>query len=306
MFFRKHNNIGLLPYIVEEFYGLTPNDPQIKGWEILKLEVDKQWEKSTGEGVTVGVIDTGCDRNHPDIESNIIGGFNFLTNSKDFMDDNGHGSHVCGTICATNNSRGMVGVAPNTKIHALKVMDAKGQGDPNAITKAIYYCIDNNIDIITMSLGSKNHIPILKQAIQKAYDSNILMFCAAGNSGLNHDIMYPAKDKNTISIGAVNDRLERTNFTCSGDSLDFLAPGENIMSILPNNRYGLMSGTSMSNPFAVGCASLYLSYYRKYKGKHVIKQEEMIEILKQNSIKLQNKQFQDKKYQGYGVIKPVL
>lgn len=300
------NKIKLLPYTVEEIYGLTPNDPQVKGWEITKLEIDKQWNKSDGDGVTVGVIDTGCDRNHPDIETNIIDGFNFLNNSKNFFDDNGHGSHVCGTICAANNSKGMVGVAPKTKIHALKVMNDKGQGDAHAITQAIYYCIEHKIDIITMSLGSKYVIKGIQKALQKANDSNILVFCAAGNSGPNQDVMYPANDKNTISIGAINERLERTNFTCSGDSLDFLAPGENIMSILPNSRYGLMSGTSMSNPFAVGCASLYLSYYRKYEGKQVITQQEMIEILKKNTIKLKNTQFQEKKYQGYGIIKPVL
>lgn len=300
------NKIKLLPYIVEEIYGLTPDDPQVKGWEITKLEIDKQWNKSDGDSVTVGVIDTGCDRNHPDIEANIIDGFNFLNNSKNFFDDNGHGSHVCGTICAVNNSKGMVGVAPKTKIHVLKVMNDKGQGDAHAITKAIYYCIDHKVDIITMSLGSKYIIKGIQKAIQKAKDANILIFCAAGNSGPNEDIMYPANDKNTISIGAINERLERTNFTCSGESLDFLAPGENIMSILPNNRYGLMSGTSMSNPFAVGCASLYLSYYRKYHGKQVITQQEMIEILRKNALKLSNPRFQDKKYQGYGIIKPVL
>ena len=302
--FRK--NVSLLPHIVKEHFGLTPNDPQIKGWEILKLEVDKQWIKSRGDGITIGVIDTGCDGNHPDIKENIIGGYNFLKNNEDFMDDNGHGSHVCGTICASDNGLGMVGVAPKSKVFALKAMDANGSGNPDNIARAIDFSISKKLDIITMSLGCRYEIRQIKKSIERAIENNILIFCAAGNSGPNEDIMYPARDKNTIAIGSIDENFNRTNFTCSGEKLDFLSPGHNIMSILPNNRYALMSGTSMSNPFAVGCAALYLSYYRQQRSQKYIGQNEMINILKENAINVNNPEFRHKKYQGYGIIKPVL
>lgn len=300
------NKVSLLPHTVEEIFGLTPSDPQTKGWEITKLEVDKQWAKSTGDGVTVGVIDTGCDKNHPDISKNIIGGYNFISNNSDFMDDNGHGSHVCGTIAASDNNKGIVGVAPKSKIHALKVMDSKGNGRAEHIVMAIDYCIYHNIDIITMSLGSKYDMPILQKAISRAYNNNILIFCAAGNSGINEDIMYPARDKHTVSIGAIDEGFNRTSFTCSGDRLDFLAPGHDIMSILPGNRYAYMSGTSMSNPFAVGCAALYLAYIRQQSQQKYISQSDMINLFKKSTIELRNPAFRSKKYQGYGIIKPDL
>jgi major intracellular serine protease len=300
------NNIKLLPHTVEEVFGLDVHDPQTKGWEITKLEVDKQWIKSRGEGVKIGVIDTGCDANHEDIKENIIGGYNFVQDNENFFDDNGHGSHVCGTICATDNGRGMVGVAPKSKIYSLKVMDANGNGKSKDIVKAIEFCIKYKLDIITMSLGAKNEMKDLTKIIEEANKKNILIFCAAGNSGINEDILYPARNKHTISIGAIDENFDRTPYTCSGDRLDFLSPGHNIMSILPNNRYGLMSGTSMSNPFAVGCASLYVSYLRQQKGTRLFSRQEIIDILKKNAINIPNSMYREKKYQGYGIIKPIL
>jgi major intracellular serine protease len=300
------NTISLLPSITEEVFGISPYDIQTKGWEITKLDVDKQWVKSMGDGVTVAVIDTGCDYNHPDIKDNIIGGYNSIKKNDNFMDDNGHGSHVCGTICSPDNGMGMVGVAPKAKILAIKALSSSGAGSPNHIVNGIKYAIESKVDIITMSLGSEGDIPNIKSALQEASAANILVFCAAGNSGPSKNIMYPARDPNAISIGAIDENFDRTNFTCSGDSLDFLSPGHNILSILPGNRYGLMSGTSMSNPFAVGCAALYLSYHRQQYGIKYLSQKDMIEILQKNAIDLVNPAFRSKKYQGYGIIRPIL
>lgn len=300
------NTISLLPSTTEEVFGISPYDIQSKGWEITKLGVDKQWVKSRGDGVIVAVIDTGCDHNHPDIKDNIIGGYNVIKKSDDFMDDNGHGSHVCGTICSPDNGMGMVGVAPKAKILAIKALNASGGGNPNHIVNGIKYAIESKVDIITMSFGSDAEVESIKSILKEAAASNILIFCAAGNSGPNKNIMYPARDTNAISIGAIDENFERTGFTCSGDSLDFLSPGHNILSILPNNRYGLMSGTSMSNPFAVGCAALYLSYHRQQYGIKYLSQKNMIEILQQNAMDLINPAFRSKKYQGYGIIRPNL
>lgn len=303
----KRKDAFLLPIEkVEELHGLTPNDPQTLGWELETLGVVDQWKKSRGEDVTVAVIDSGCDVQHPDIRDNIIGQKNLIDNSDNAHDDNGHGSHVCGTIAACDNNKGMVGVAPKAKILVVKALNQHGNGSLNHIADAVRYSADNGADIITMSLGCSVAFSPLRRALDHATRKKCLTFCAAGNSGPSVDIMYPAKYKNTISIGAVNKKLHRTSFTCSGDSLDFLAPGKDIMSIMPSNRYALMSGTSMSNPFAAGVAALYLSYYRKKYNKKYISQEEMVDLLKKHAISLKKPEFQTKKYQGYGIIKPVL
>lgn len=304
MFFKSRDNCSLLPFIREDINNLSPNDPQTLGWEIKSLGVDKQWIKSKGAGVTVAVIDTGCDPNHPDIKKNLVGSYNFINNSRDASDDNGHGSHVCGTIAGIDNNRGIVGVAPQAKIIALKALDKNGTGSMKNIANAITYAADHGADIITMSLGSPGSSSAVKKAVDYACSKGCLIFCAAGNSGTKTDIMYPAKLPKTFSIGAIDENFRRTSFTCSGKSLDFLAPGVNIMSIVPNGRYALMTGTSMSNPFASGVAALYLSHYKYLNNGERMSMDEMMIKLKKDAIQLKGASNQKKELQGFGIIKP--
>ena len=109
MFFRRKNKCSLLPYIREDVYGLNPNDGQFYGWEINKFDIPSLWRKTKGEGVKVAVIDTGCDLNHHDLKENMLEGKNFVEIGQPPMDRNGHGSHVAGTIAASDNNLGMVG-----------------------------------------------------------------------------------------------------------------------------------------------------------------------------------------------------
>lgn len=304
---RKNKKIGLLPYIREDIHGLSPEYAQIYGWEIQKFNIQDCWKSSKGEDVVIAVVDTGCDLDHPDIKNNIVQGKNFVNPSKDPYDDNGHGTHCAGTIAAEDNTLGMVGVAPKAKIMPVKALGEDGNGNIDNISKAIVWAADNKADFISMSLGSPQSLSILENAINYASSKGSIIFCAAGNSGEAVDIMYPAKYDNTIAIGAIDRHLRRTDFTCSGETLDFLSPGHDILSCVPGNRYALMSGTSMSTPFAVGCASLLLSYnkiHKKYKLKNT---NDYIEIFKTKSQNLLDPRYTSiKKYQGYGILYPVL
>jgi subtilisin family serine protease len=153
-----------------------------------------------------------------------------------------------------------------------------------------------------MSLGSPAPNKRLENAIEYARSKNVIVFCAAGNSGENSDILYPAKYDYPISIGAIDENLERTNFTCSGEELDFLSPGHDILSCYPGNTYAKMSGTSMSNPFAVGCAALAKSYF----GSKLQNKDDYIELFKTKSMHLVNPKYNNiKKYEGYGILVPV-
>lgn len=303
----RKNRVSLLPHIRENIFGLNPEIAQIYGWEINKFNVPGKWIKSQGEGVIVAVIDTGCDLNHNDLQENLLDGKNFVDPSASPMDDNGHGSHVAGTIAASNNSLGMVGVAPKTKILPIKALDRRGSGNLNHIIDAIKWSADQNVDFITMSLGAPNTTKDLDDAVQYAYNKGSIIFCAAGNSGEDVDIMYPAKCENTIAIGAIDRLLQRTKFTCSGETLDFLAPGHEILSCVPGNQYAIMSGTSMSNPFAVGCASLALSQYRKNGMSNSLKTyHDYIELFKKNATHLSDSRYSNqKRYEGYGIINPI-
>lgn len=304
----RRRDCRLLPHIRQELYGLSPKSGQYLGWQIKQFDVEKEWVKTQGEGVRIGVIDTGCDYNHEDIKSNIDQGINIIDTNKDPMDDNGHGSHVAGTIAASNNGLGIVGIAPKARIVPIKALDARGAGDNRNVAKAIVWASDNNVDIITMSLGSEYPSRAIEDAINYASGKNTIMFCAAGNSGIESGIQYPAKYNRTISIGAINRELDICDFSCCGDELDFLAPGYEIISCIPNNSYASMSGTSMATPYAVGCAALLLAFYRKNNMAVDLRTfEDYIKIMSKHTMKLKNSKYSGiKKYEGNGILTPIV
>jgi subtilisin family serine protease len=200
----------------------------------------------------------------------------------------------------------MVGVAPKTKIMPLKALNDEGYGNPDDIAEAVIWATDHHVDFITMSLGSPSPMSNIKKAIDYANRNGSVVFCAAGNSGTTSPIMYPAKYENVISIGAIDRNLQRASFTCSGEELDFLAPGHEIVSAVPGNKYAMMSGTSMSNPFAVGCAALLLSYRKKYTQNIKLSYVDYINIFREHSQPLSDPILSEKKYEGFGILYPCL
>jgi subtilisin family serine protease len=308
---KKKNNCSLLPYIREDIHGLSPFVAQFSGWEIKTFNIENQWKISKGEGVKIAVIDTGCDLDHPDLKNNLLEGKNFVDPGKDPEDRNGHGTHTAGTIAAEDNQVGMVGVAPKAKIIPIKALNDDGHGRLDLIVDAIVWAADMGADFISMSLGSPQASGPLERAIEYAASKGSIVFCAAGNSGEQVDIMYPAKYDHTIAIGAIDRNLCRTNFTCSGDTLDFLAPGHDILSCVPDNKYAIMSGTSMSTPFAVGCAALLLSHARQVPYTPIAgmlkKSDDYVNVFKKKAKNLEDPKYAGiKKYQGYGILYPVL
>lgn len=282
----SRNRYKLLPHKKEKIHGFDRNSAQIVGWEISDFDIQSYWKYSTGSNIVVGVLDTGCDINHDDLKANILDGYNAIEDNSNCNDDNGHGTHVAGTVAAKNNSLGMVGVSPDAKILPIKVLNKNGSGTAAHIAKGIFWAAKNGCDIITMSLASPGSSTLIENAIKYAIDNNVVVVCAAGNNGQSHPIMYPAKLDTTIAVGAVGKSLNICDFTCMGPELDFLSPGENIFSCAPNNSYAIMSGTSMATPFAVGCIALSLSAiknYKAYTNKH-----KLISLLNSNTLKIKD------------------
>ena len=143
------NNYGLLPYIREDIYGLTPDLAQIYGWEIKSFDIQNQWKFSRGEGVKIAVIDTGCDLDHSDLKNNIIQGKNFVDSTKDPYDVVGHGTHTAGTIAAEDNGSGIVGIAPKAQIMPVKALGEE------SIALEFYTCIPFGL------IGKVNHKRVL-------------------------------------------------------------------------------------------------------------------------------------------------
>lgn len=238
-------------------------------WGVKTLRVFDVWKETRGAGVNIAVLDTGIAR-HDDLHPNIKGGINFSSsNPNDIEDKVGHGTHVAGIISAVDNTVGVVGVAPMANIYVVKVLGNDGSGSFDMIIKGIDWAIEKKMDIISMSLGSKYDSPMLHEAVKRAYRKNITIVAAAGNDGdeyPDNDIDYPGKYPETIAVGSINKYLKRSWFSGDGKELDISAPGEEITSTYLENKYAVLSGTSMATPFVTGVLALLISKHRSTEG----------------------------------------
>lgn len=255
-------------------------------WGADLVKAPETWAKGyTGQGVVVAVLDTGVDYNHQDLSSNIwtnrkeipgngkdddgngyiddYYGWNFDGNNNSTLDVNGHGTHVSGTIAGVNNSYGVTGIAYNSKIMPVKVLDDEGSGSYSAIANGIYYAVDNGADVINLSLGGGRSNDTLQKAIEYASSKGVIVVMAAGNDGGSQPA-YPARyAKNYgLAVGAVDQNKNLADFSnrAGADQLTYVtAPGVNVYSTLPGNEYASYSGTSMATPHVAGVVALMLS-----------------------------------------------
>ncbi|TYP52426.1 S8 family peptidase [Thermosediminibacter litoriperuensis] len=230
-------------------------------WGVKKVAAQSAWNACRGEGVRVGIIDTGIDLSHPDLKDNIKDVCGVL-DCKNIIDDNGHGTHVAGTIAALDNDIGVVGVAPNVEIYAVKAFDKNGRGSISTIVEALNWCLEKKVHVVNMSFGVKNRSFALRRAIEKLHKNNVVLVAAAGNMGKEDSVLYPAKYPEVIAVAASNRNDEPANFSSSGPEVDIIAPGVDIPSTHKNGGYKLMSGTSMATPHVTGAAALVLSLTR--------------------------------------------
>ncbi len=256
--------------------GVTGSEPILTA-RILDQELDDAWgvkligggvnhdRYNTGMGIIVAVIDTGIDYNHLDLDDNYLGGYNFRGNRPDPFDDNGHGTHVSGTVAAEDNGGGVVGMAPDAGLVALKCFGSLGFGDWDDIAAAVEWCALNGVHVTNNSYGGASDPgQTLRDAYQAAFDAGVIMVVAAGNSGnaqgTGDNVSYPAKwDDLCYAIAATNINDQRASFSSTGPSVDFAAPGENVYSTLPGNSFGPLSGTSMATPHVCGTVANLLS-----------------------------------------------
>lgn len=297
----KHK-CSLLPFKLEHVVSIQ-EAKQRSGWQISAFNLPDVWKISQGEGVKIAVLDSGVDLNHPDLKDNLLPGMNFINKNKKPQDDCSHGSHCSGIMVAENNAIGVVGVAPKAKVIPVKVLDKKGNGNLEDVANGIRWATDNKADFVTMSLGSPVPLPILERAINYAEKKGTICICAAGNCGPSDAIFYPANYKNTIAVGSINANLTRSDFSATGN-LDFMAPGNDILSTVPPNWYGVMSGTSQAAPFVAGICALLLSWVRNNKTNIQLKTaQDYKKILKTNTIPIKgdNRAF----LQGFGIIEPI-
>lgn len=261
------------------FFGSTAQD-----WGVNAVNAPEAWAAGhVGQGVTVAIIDSGVQTNHPDLFHSIwvnpgeiagdgidndgngyvddIQGWDFVGQDNNPDDENGHGTHVAGIVAAANNGVGGTGVAYASNIMPIRVLDADGSGSTNGVARGIRYAVDNGAQIINLSLGGGNSSNVYS-ALRYAEQNNVLVVAASGNENANvpgYPAAHSATLSNVLSVGAHNSRNQRSTFSNrvgNSRALQIDAPGQSIFSTLLNGRYGSLSGTSMATPFVSGVAAL--------------------------------------------------
>lgn len=234
-------------------------------WGVRQIKAPQAWGTTTGHRVHIGVIDTGADYRHPDLRQSLMRGVNFVHRGMPPYDDNGHGTHIAGTIAAANQMYGIIGVAPRALIHPVKSFDENGAAYVSDIINGIEWCVRNGMHIINMSFGMKSRSKSLLQAVTQAYQSGVTVVASSGNDAKRKSVDYPARYSQTISVGAT-DRLRRiAPFSNRGQFVDIYAPGEKIVSSWIKGQYHEMSGTSMATSHISGAIALLLAVRPRLK-----------------------------------------
>lgn len=290
-------------------------------WNIEMVNATDAWSEYSliyssaayGGGVQVAVVDTGIDYAHKDLQGAVTYCIVSLRNSKTYYegtnmkncaDPNGHGTHVAGIIAARLNNIGVAGVAPKTNLYAVRVLDASGSGYISDVAKGIIEAVkgiddiagtDDDADVISMSLGGP-HSQALYEAIKYAYNNGAVLVAATGNEGASSP-SYPAAYSEVIAVGAVDSNYTIASWSNRNPSV--VAPGVNVLSTWPRNKYAYASGTSMACPHVSGAVAL-VQALRIASGKPKLTPDQMMSLVKSTAVDLGRPGY-DEEY-GYGLI----
>jgi subtilisin len=238
-------------------------------WGIDRVDADvAHAQGATGDGVDVGVVDTGIAATHPDLQENLADPDDDNSHrawadcSGDcpypWSDDAGHGTHVAGTVAAGTGENGVVGVAPDATLHALKVCSGSGGCRTSAIAEAIRYAADQGWDVANLSLGSPQESPALQAAGGYALEAGLVPVAAAGNRGRPDSVGYPAAYEEFIAVSATNIEDDIARFSSRGPEVDIAAPGADVCSAVPDG-HSVLEGTSMASPHVAGAVAQVLA-----------------------------------------------
>ena len=241
----------------------------------LTLGLDEAHAIGRGAGVRVAILDTGIDRTHPALAGSIVGGWDFVdedpdpTDSADGIDDDGdgvvdealgHGTHVAGIVHLT---------APGAELLVARVLSSEGHGDMIDVARAIRWAVAHGARVINLSLGSLTRSDAVQLALAEAADVGVVCVAAAGNSGSNTPVEFPASSRFTVAVAALDVQGLPAAFTSYGDFVEISAPGTAIRSTFTGGGYALWSGTSMAAPFVSGGFALLIPLHPEWSEKRL-------------------------------------
>ena len=242
-----------------------PTEEQVLPWGIDRVGADiAHHEGETGGGANIAIIDTGIDPTHETLE--VVDGEAIVKCAGDcaaeWDDDNGHGTHCAGTTSAIDNDVGVVGVAPEADLYAVKVLDGDGVGTFSDIAAGIEWTADRNVDVGSLSLGGERSETV-EDACKYAFKEGTLLVAAAGNDGdgTSHStVRYPAAYDEVIAVSAIDEDDDIASFSSRGEEVELAAPGVDVLSSRPGDDYGSWNGTSMACPHVSGAGAQLMEH----------------------------------------------
>lgn len=240
---------------------VTPNDSLYSTqWSLPKMSAPTAWDSAKGNYGPIAVVDTGILSTHPDLSGEVLSGFNFVNDTTNANDDNGHGTHVSGIIGAiTNNATGVASIGYKASLIPVKVLGSTGSGSYSDVASGIIFAADKGAKVINLSLGGASSSITLQNAVDYANNKGAYIIAAAGNSASSTPL-YPAACKGVYAISATDSLDKLATFSSFGSNVFVGAPGVSINSTHLANSYRTMSGTSMSTPQVSGLIELALGY----------------------------------------------
>lgn len=247
-----------------EWAADAPNDPLYdKQWALSKIEAEGAWKISGGNDITIAVIDSGTDLDHPEFTGRIVDGYDFVNGDDEADDDYGHGTQVAGVAAAAaNNDLGIAGLAWDAKIMPVKVLDNRGRGMSSNLTCALYWVADKGAHVVNISIISFGPSLGMQSAINYAVEEDMLVFAAAGNLfEEGNPVTYPAALEGVVAVAASDKDDGHAWFSSAGSFVDIAAPGVSIFSPFPpsHDEFRSVYGTSLASPHGAGLAALILS-----------------------------------------------
>ncbi|MCF6524913.1 type VII secretion-associated serine protease mycosin [Streptomyces sp. JJ36] len=288
-------------------------------WFLKRVPLEQLWEGTKGKGVSVAVIDTGVDDDHPQLKDAVDGkrGKNLLPKKRKkdkygnvpdrgkengTTDTVGHGTKVAGLIAARPaEGTGFVGLAPEATIIPVQQNDAQGSGTAETLAASIDHAVDEGADVINISQDTQSAEepgPALRTAVQNALDAGVVVVASAGNDGAGGNVKktYPASYEGVIAVASSDRNNERAPFSQSGDFVDIAAPGVDMVTTVPGGGHCADNGTSFSAPFVSGVAALLVAEHPDWEPHQIAAQ---LEQTAERSIPGHDR------HVGWGVIDPV-
>ncbi|HEV8637854.1 MAG TPA: S8 family serine peptidase [Chloroflexota bacterium] len=256
---RNPNVVSVEPNLIYTA-TFTPNDPGLsQQWAWNTIQAFGAWDTTQGStGTAVAIVDTGIQRDHPDLSAKILPGQDFVDGDTAPDDGHGHGTHVAGTVAAeTNNATGGAGLCPDCRLLPVRVLNNSGSGTLVNVANGITWAADNGAKVINLSLGGGGS-STLENAVNYAWNKGVFLACAAGNSNTSTP-SYPAGYANCFAVASTTSTDARSSFSNYGGWVEVAAPGSSIYSTWIGSGYNTISGTSMATPHVAGLAGLLAS-----------------------------------------------